>query len=378
MHALKNCFYLLVFLISALPFSLQCQAELSELSEISILTCRPGDDIYNTFGHTAIMVRDPAYGKNEIYNYGIFDFKTPGFTIKFLRGKLLYYLGLQRYKSFMQAYHYEKRSVFEQKLNLDLEDKRNLYKVLKENYKPDNRAYLYDFFFDNCSTRPRDLVLNQFENLNLTETEEQKTFRDLIDEYTHAKPWLDFGIDLIVGSIADREASVLEAMFLPEYLYHHFDKITIDDKPLVSDSKLIADHENQIEKRSERTWLTPIWVLGLLLIFELRLFLGRRTAKMEKFLKWYDKIWFILGGLGGLLIAFMWWGTDHDATKSNINILIINPLLMLLAFTPKKLIRIFTLACIITAFAISPFIQYLHPATILIGVILILKGLRVK
>ncbi|NNE25595.1 MAG: DUF4105 domain-containing protein [Saprospiraceae bacterium] len=355
---------------------LECQVELTELSEISILTCRPGDDIYNTFGHTAIMVRDPALGKNEIYNYGIFDFKTPGFTMKFLRGKLLYYLGLQRYKTFINAYNYERRSVFEQKLNLNLEDRRNIYSALKENYKPDNRAYLYDFFFDNCSTRPRDLVLNELGNIDIPELNPSRTFRDLIDEYTYGKPWTDFGIDLIVGSIADRNATALEAMFLPEYLYHNFDQITINGTPLVKESKLLADHDKQVAKRSERSWLTPQLIFVLFLMLELFLFLKYKDTHDNRYLNFYDKFWFILGGLGGLLIAFMWFGTDHDATKSNINILILNPLLLLVAFKTKKLIGVFTVGCIITAFIISPFVQYLHPATILIGVVFLLKALR--
>ena len=364
-------------MLSMISNSLSGQIELSDSAEISVITCRPGDDVYNIFGHTAIKISDPLFGKNEFYNYGIFDFRTPNFTMKFLRGKLLYQLGIGSSRAFMEEYNYSKRSVFEQVLDLNTQEKNNLYNALRLNYRPENRAYLYDFFFDNCSTRPRDLLIENIEGLSFPPEDIEKiSYRNLLDQFTYSRPWLDFGIDLIIGSIADKNAGMLNQMFLPEYLYKHLAKATKENKPLVKSAAIVIDYENQLEKRSKITLFTPMLLFLILLLLELILFQKFYRATSPNHVSLYDKIWFLILGIGSLVLSFMWWGTDHIATKLNLNLLWMHPLFLVLVFKVQRSFFIITAILMLLALVISPFIQEIHVASIIIIIISILKILR--
>ncbi len=132
---------------------------LSPEAEISLLTCSPGNELYSLFGHTAIRVKDPAARFDRVFNYGTFDFDTPYFYLKYARGLLPYQLSHTDYRYFLHAYREEGRSVYEQRLRLDSLQKQRLLDILTENYRPENRSYLYNFLFDNCTTRSRDVIL---------------------------------------------------------------------------------------------------------------------------------------------------------------------------------------------------------------------------
>ncbi len=373
-YARMKSIFLFLFLCQL--YSLSLFSQLSDSAEISLLTCRAGDDIYNTFGHTSIRVRDKTIGKNELYNYGIFDYNAPNFTLNFLRGKLLYNLGLQSEKSFLLEYNYSKRSVFEQKLDLDSNSTKQLYQALKENYRPENRSYKYDFFFDNCSTRPRDLLKENIEGLVFPPSDLDISFRELLDQHTFGKPWLDFGIDLIIGSIADKQASVEGQMFLPEYLFLHLEEAQVKGKKLVSDSNLIIDYESEIEKRSNVSLFNPYLVFGVLLFLELFLFFKYFKKPTTKLISLYDKFWFLLLGLGSLLICFLWFATDHIATKQNWNLLWLNSLFFFLLAKARKNIMFIASLFLILSLWMSVFIQNFHFASIIIIGLLLLKLLR--
>lgn len=166
---------------------------------ISLLTCDPGDELYSAFGHNAVRVLDNDTGRDIVFNYGTFDFDTPNFYLKFARGKLDYMLSVSTYEQFILHYQYLQRSVREQVLDLSPEQTLRTVQFLQENYEPQNRFYRYDFFFDNCATRIRDMVemvLGDQLKWGETEASSGKTFRNLIDEYVYPMPWADFGIDL--------------------------------------------------------------------------------------------------------------------------------------------------------------------------------------
>ncbi len=131
---------------------------LTEWSDVSVITILPGDPLYSSFGHTAIRVRDDSADIDVGYNYGTFDFDEEGFYVKFLRGKLDYYLDRNRFDDVLYAYRMEERPVLEQRLNFTLEERQELFDRLETNYLPENRAYRYEFLYDNCSTRPRDVI----------------------------------------------------------------------------------------------------------------------------------------------------------------------------------------------------------------------------
>ncbi|MGB0839965.1 MAG: DUF4105 domain-containing protein [Chitinophagales bacterium] len=302
----------------------QTTTQLTPQAQISILTASPGDEVYTLFGHTAIRVKDSANGLDVVYNYGIFDFQTPNFLMKFLRGRLPYQLGAQRFRSFSRVYQRENRGVKEQILELSPKETQEFWNFLQNNYKPENRAYLYDFFFDNCSSRIRDVLNVVLTDKLAWKTQAQNpTFRNLLDEYLVETPWTDFGIDLIIGAVADQKADVQDQMFLPDYLHDYMATATTQDTVVTLG---LVNKENVLIERIA-TEKKPILVTPLIVFIALLLLaLGIMPVKKNWVNRTFDRVWFFFLGLSGLIMLFMWVGTDHDATKLNWNIIWANPL----------------------------------------------------
>jgi len=367
-----------LFFQCLITYAVQGQEELSSQAELSVLTCDPGNELYSTFGHTGIRVNDPAYNLDIVFNYGMFSFKTPGFYRKFLRGKLDYHLGIQKYGDFLREYNYYSRSVYEQKLNLDSIQRQQVFAFLKNNAKKENRTYKYDFFFDNCSTRPRDVFVNSL-GIEFHEQAKEKTFRNLLDEFLPGLPWSDFGIDLVIGSRADKKATDLHQTFLPAYLMKSLDEKEIGKENFVKSTSTILDFSKEQKQRFTRPWLTPMLFFVVLLLLEILLFFF--VSNKNRWLKFYDKLWFLLMGLSSLLLFVMWFFTDHIATKANWNLLWIHPLYLILAFrsrtTAPKIILI--LSFVLTASALVFWLlipQQLHLAFVPIILLLLMKLLR--
>jgi len=244
------------------------QATLSESSQISLLTVSPGNQIADMYGHTAIRVKDLSQNIDYIFHYGLYDFQTPNFVMKFLRGKLMYEMGASNMDRFIKQYDRDKRTVYEQILNLSTDQKNVFYAALRENYKPKNRKYLYDFFFENCATIIGDRIETLIGEIQYPTDREDKTFRQMIDEYQQDRPWADFGIDLIIGSIADDTTTINEQLFLPLYVHDILKDCYIDGKPLITKENLIL---NYIAKNDSQTKsrFTPRLLFMILLMLEL-------------------------------------------------------------------------------------------------------------
>ena len=370
--------YLLLFLVLlGLLGCVPLAAQLSDKAEISVLTCRRGDAMYNMYGHTAVRISDPVLRMDQVYNYGIFNFNEPGFVMKFLRGKLLYRLGKRSYggkRGFANDYKIEKRSIIAQQLNLTTAEKNRIYQALELNNLPENRSYFYDFFFDNCSTRVRDLFRNELPGIQYPEeAEKPHTFRTLLDEFTDVRPWTDLGQDLIVGSVSDKSAGVEGEMFLPEFLFDVIDRTTLNHQPLVKETIILLDYEALEEKRGKIPPPWPLIVFGILLVLEIVRFIFRKSNSKLHWVSKVDKLWFFLLGIGGLVILFMWFGTDHLTTKQNLNLLWMSPLYLILAFRWSRGLSIFLGAIGLFAILISPMIQSLHPCVLLMIAITTLK-----
>ncbi|HNE28922.1 MAG TPA: DUF4105 domain-containing protein, partial [Saprospiraceae bacterium] len=207
---LRFCLHFLLLLVLPLTAGSQSAAfPLSDSSFISLITAAPGEELYSTFGHSALRVKDPARNFDRCYNYGTFDFDQPNFYLNFCRGKLLYYLNVERRRDFEYEYLMDRRTLREQTLDLDASQKQQLFDLLQENALPQNREYKYDFFYDNCATRIRDIVekaLLYQVFFDSTTTKKGTTMRQLLKPYLLDKPWTRFGIDLILGQAADRVA----------------------------------------------------------------------------------------------------------------------------------------------------------------------------
>jgi hypothetical protein len=320
----KNKWQLIFCLLLFLQTSINAQLTLSEASTISILTCSKGDDLYNTFGHTGIRIQDPTYQMDAVFNYGMFsfggdDFKDQAeFGVKFIRGKLEYWLGAQSFDNFVDGYIYDKRWIYEQELDLTLEQKQHLFNALSINLEPENKYYRYDFFFDNCSSRVRDILEDALgpvfgeENdtiYNLT----NQSYIDLIDPYIKPKPWLDLGMDIMLGLPSSRKASKYEFMFLP---YHLKTQISLAPGLVKSEGMLIPFPDRPIGKRSF-SFTSPFAIFTYL--FLLIAFFTYKAYKAGKHSFALDRILLFVSGLLGILFFFMWVATNHIPAHANLN-----------------------------------------------------------
>ena len=287
---------------------------------ISLLTCTPGQELYSTFGHSALRVVDNRNNSDLVFNYGTFNF-DPDFYGKFVKGKLLYYVSIDSLSNFLYEYEYFKRGVTEQVINLSCNEKQKLVAALFENAKEENKYYRYDFNYDNCTTRLRDMVERaagrQMDSKNILPAP-NTTFRNLIHFYLNrgGQQWSKFGIDILLGNPMDKKVTNREAMFLPDYLLMAFDSSELNDKPVVGEKKIIL---NYFDAYKTKSGTTPFIVFGILflLIAVLSFVYGSRNLS----LKIFDFFFFFILGLLGILMLFMWFGTDHAMCKNNFNLL---------------------------------------------------------
>lgn len=368
----------LLILITFFPTGSSEAQNLSNKAEISLFTCDPGDELFTIFGHSALMVYDPVNEISEVYNWGTFDFREPNFYPKFLRGKLLYTLDKDTPERFVRVYQYSGRAVKQEKLDLDSIQMNHLYAAVLENYRPENRKYLYDFLFDNCSTRIDEIINTSIGPVIYPENDGY-TFRDQLHQYLDGRDWAWFGIDLIIGSRADRVCTVKEQMFLPDYLSEKLSQTKINGKKLVSTDRMVVNLPRK-DKRS--FWITPILFFTLLLILELILL---KSKPDNKWLITYDHIWIALMAIVSIVLMFMWFGTDHKTCGNNYNLLAFSPLFIILFLlkmmrkSGKALTAISIM--IIGPYVLLPFVkmsvQNIYPAVLLICVISLLKLVRV-
>ncbi len=207
------------------------QRYLSEQSRISLLTCAPGNELYSRYGHTALRVQDSVNQLDVVFNYGIFDFNTDHFYWKFMRGETYYQLGIESADSFFFGYARHQRPVYEQVLNLTLPQRQSLFEALVVNYEPRNRYYLYNFVFDNCATRPYQLIKQILEDSIISTYigAEGQTYRTFLRHYTRPASWADFGINLLFGARADQPMYGEQRLFLPEELMFFLSEARMPD-----------------------------------------------------------------------------------------------------------------------------------------------------
>jgi hypothetical protein len=375
---------LLILGLIALSFQSSSQEiQASNNARFSLLSCTSGPDLYSIFGHTAIRYEDTIGGVKVdwVYNYGTFEF-APDFYVKFARGKLDYRLSKSEFGYFQQEYIITGRGIYEQELQLTPNDKRTLLRLLEDNYKPENRYYRYDFFYDNCATRVRDILVKASSKpVDFTYTYgSQYTFRQAIQNYLDNMPWSDFGIDLALGIPCDRVMEKGQACFLPDSLMNEMNFATYGDGGFVSRSQEMLPKDFEPTANS---LITPITVFGLFLVLQLAW--GMIRIRKGQSIVITDRFLLFLTGLIGLMVFGLWFLTDHTTTKWNMNILWANPLHLYLAFTGLKkkwminYMKILTVILVILIVGWFFIPQRLHLATLpmIIGLLFItLRQLR--
>lgn len=312
---------------------------LSPEAQISLLTCSTGPELYKVFGHIAIRVMDPALGLDRVYNYGTFDFNTDNFYLKFARGKLHYWLSVSSFQNFLLEYMYYGQTVYENTFNLTADEKQRLFDFLENNYLPENRYYLYDFFFDNCATRIRDAAYETFDAV-LADSSwyEPATFREAIDRYLGDHPWSHLGIDLGLGLPTDRTMTPADWMFLPEYLMIGLENTVIRsggvEKPLLNKRMELHAGSPFGSSPGGMNYLLAalIAMAAALIVFTYReLNRGVHNYKL-------DAAAFLVPAAAAVVQALLWFATDHKATAVNPDLLWSAPAFFFLAVKRRKLI----------------------------------------
>ena len=337
MKQFKNIFRTLLVLFcifSAISAQAQqnLRTEYYDSVEVSLLTCSPHEEVYSLYGHSAIRWHDlhqegPHAGEDIAFNWGIFNFDKPYFVARFVFGLTDYELGTIPYRAFCAYYAHWGSSVTEQVLNLTNEEKLNIRDALANNLLPENRIYRYNFFYDNCSTRPRDIV-EKCVNGKIEYAQRNDytpSYREMVSYCTRNHPWATFGNDMLLGVKADWKTDIRQQEFLPENLLYDFDRAQIyadgNYRQLVRERRIAVNPGVQIIE--EDFPLTPIQCACILLAITIGISL--MDWKRKKRSVWYDIILMLMQGLAGCVLFVMLF-SQHPTTSTNLQILLLNPL----------------------------------------------------
>lgn len=299
-------------------------------AEISLVTCYPGSRNYELYGHT--MIRVQIEGQDLLFNYGIFNFKQSGFIYRFVKGDCDYSLAAYPMQYLTQGY--EDRKIVEQVLDLDDAQKVDIISFLWNNVQPENAVYRYGWAYNNCATKPRDIIENavggslEYGNPKRGEA----TFRSIMAYFDKNYPWQQFGIDMVLGYDLDHKLDYREQMFSPIILMEAMADATQerDGKriPVVKATNILVEGGDEGAVLGPTPMvLTPMFVLTLLLVIVLALTIKERLGKRHY--RWLDSVVFGVYGLVGVLVAFLTFVSSHYGTSSNLHIVWLHPLLLL-------------------------------------------------
>jgi len=296
-------------------------------TSVYLITCGPGTETYSHYGHSALRVTIPDRNIDLVYNWGVFDFSTPHFAYKFAKGRLEYLLDTENFKRFLQTYYHEQRWVQVQKINLTASETRMLMELIAENLKPENLKYRYDFFYDDCSTRIRDLlekVLGNKLKYSPSGDKVQPDFRFLVGTYQLQYQWLDFGIDLLMGTPSNKKASDRDRMFLPVELKKGLSEAYVTREgrlvPLLRNPETVIDFSDPVIKRS--FVFEPFFIFTLLCVAMIIFTSAVREGKAPRMA---DIILFSLFSCLSLLLLFTNFITDHLQMKYNLSLIWLSP-----------------------------------------------------
>ena len=356
-------------------------------AEVGLLTCGPGDQLYTLYGHTAIHYRDSAAGEDVVLNYGIFSFSQEHLALKFMMGKIDYSVQLLPFRHFVEEYRAEGRWVAEQKLDLTGVEKARVREGFAIACRPENRTYRYNIFYNNCSTKARDLLDSCFSSPRIERNGgaiAQTTFRAMVAQNCVNHPWAMFGNDLLLGLYADTLVSTVpNSQFLPDSLRKSFGNSYLDTgqpgsgivRPLVKSTEWIVPPLEKAGKVGFPTPFTAMVLFGLVAAA-----VCAAEWKTRKAFRSFDAVCYWISGLAGLLIAAMAF-SEHPTVNLNLQILLLNPAALIpafnLTFRQKRYKREFTHATVsgifATLFLVGGFFQHYAEGMATLALILLLR-----
>ena len=305
--------------------------------QISLLTCSPGNEVWSLYGHTAIRVVDPAHAQDIVINYGLLNFRQSNFILRFVFGLTDYEMGIEPFNMFMVEYARQGRQVIQQTLQLSNSDKERILQALALNYQ-NNRVYRYNFFYDNCTTRARNILIDNITakvsyriNPNIT-----SSYRTMIHQWNGTHRWARFGNDLLLGVKADAKTNYAEQQFLPDTLRKDFAGAAIIDsagksRSLVSSTAVLlkANADNVVSNRNIWDTITPnmLWS-GVFIVI---LLAGMIEYRRQKTFWLIDVTLLTLDGIAGIILLAMVF-SQHPTVNLNLQILLLNPLSLIFVY----------------------------------------------
>ena len=332
---------LALFFFSAINVRGQFLTTPADSLEFSLLTCSPHQVVYSIYGHTAIRVQDKAHGRDFVVNYGVFDFNSPHFIWRFTYAVADYEMGILGMRDFIAEYIRRGSGVTEQVLNLNGHEKAVLFDAMRENFKPENAKYRYNFFYDNCTTRARDMIVNHLDGtIEYQDSLPNTSFREYVHECSHDYPWTTFGIDLLLGVKADCATTREERQFLPFNLHDDFANAIIRgndgrERPMVKETTELLK-SGPVMTGSD----LPVSPHTAMILFSAFILLV--TAIEQFWLKrvfwWFDALLMLIVGLVGIVMCSLFF-SKHPTVRTNLQCLLFNPLPLLMVFPVVKRLR---------------------------------------
>lgn len=326
-NALKGVLLTLI-LVSSAPVAAQEDIPPMDSVEFSLLTCQPHDEVYSLYGHTAIRYHELRPGGLDwAFNYGVFDFKKPHFVARFVFGLTDYELGAYPYKYFVREYRRFGSMVTEQVLNLTDEEKMALHDALAINLRPENKIYRYNYFYNNCTTKARDIIESCINGKVEYAGRKDYTpsYRDMVHSMTRNNPWSRFGNDLLLGIKADWKTDLRQQEFLPGNLLYDFDHAQIYSngsyRPLIKERRIAVPAGVQIIESGFP--LSPLACAAILLAVGIVIFFVE-WRKKRIFVLW-DVLLMITTGTIGIVLTLMLF-SQHPTVSLNLQIILCNPL----------------------------------------------------
>ncbi len=326
----------IIFLL--ISFTLTAHAD---APRVSLLTCGVGGEIYELEGHTGLRIQHPVYGDFTV-NWGVFDFNSPGFVYRFVKGETDYMAAATYTSAFLDAYRRQGRTVREQVLRLDSLQAERLTAMVMENVRPENRVYRYNYVLDNCATRPLAMIEAAIgDTITLgaksLEGRDGSTFRNVMRHFHVNYPWYQFGIDTALGSGIDRPITQRETGFAPVVLADMMAGATLPsgEQLVLSDSYVVGSADAPSPAAGPTPFMLTPMAVGWV-VFAIALWLSiLQICGRDKGARWFDTVYFIVCGLEGLLLTFLIFVSVHEATSPNWLYLWLNPLCFIGAIAPR-------------------------------------------
>lgn len=306
----------------------EARGAVADSVRMSLLTCSPHEEIYSLYGHSALRVQNALTGQDLVVNYGVFNFHKPHFVLRFVFGLTDYEMGVTPMTNFLYEYSYYHSGVTEQEINLSGAEKEAILRALDENALPENVVYRYNYFYDNCTTRARDMLTNHLQGkvVYASPADSTLTYRDMVHQCTAGHLWMQTGIDLLLGIGADRVLTAHEQQFLPAFLMRDFSQAQIvgtdgSVRPLVARTTTLLEPGEQV--RGKEFPLSPLATFGLFFVLTVAITVTEFFSRKVLYL--YDLLLMLLTGLAGILIFSMIF-SQHPTVRVNLHLLLLNPL----------------------------------------------------